>query len=578
MTKLKISKFFLVILLLASFLCFYKLAKVPVSLFGDEWDVGYHAYSILKTGRDYSGNFMPLHFESLAEWRTPLYLYSAVPTVALFGISPWGVRSPAAIFGILGIWGIYLLANQIFKGEKLKFSKFEVGVGEIAALVLAINPWHIQYSRAGFEVSQLLAFLIFGLYFFFKSLKNPKFLWLSVTLLCFTPWIYSTAKLFTPFLLLFMFIVWRKEILRMPKKELVKTVVAGLVIGLPIALSTIFGGGSQRFGYVSVFTDPTTIPEVGSARQIDALVRGETGTGLTPTLYDRVIHNKYTFWGKRIVDNYFKAFSTEFLFNKGDLNLRHSIEGIGLFYKVEVVMLLAGFVFFVFSKVNRKKKALVFFWTLFGVVPAAITRDGGNHATRLILILPPLVFLISFGLISVYKRLKGIPRLLLAASYLLLLAIGFINYQHQFWVHNPWYSERWWHYGWKEAINLVRQNESGFDKVVISMSGEPAWIFFAGAYEYPPGEWQKNFPVGNDVELEGFGKVSHIDKYYFSSPPGTLYDWGKVLDKNTLYLANANEVKVDLIREPERTPSDLNLLGSVAFPSGEPAFFLFSGK
>ena len=75
------------VLIITAFLRLWKISEVPVSLFGDELDVGYHAYSILKTGRDYSGNFMPIHFKSLAEWRTPLYLYSAVPTVALFGIS-----------------------------------------------------------------------------------------------------------------------------------------------------------------------------------------------------------------------------------------------------------------------------------------------------------------------------------------------------------------------------------------------------------------------------------------------------------------------------------------------------------
>ncbi|MDO8341235.1 MAG: hypothetical protein Q7T59_04630, partial [Candidatus Woesebacteria bacterium] len=63
----------IVILFIASFLRLYKISSDPVSLFGDELDVGYHAYSVLKTGKDYSGNFMPLHFQSLAEWRTPLY-------------------------------------------------------------------------------------------------------------------------------------------------------------------------------------------------------------------------------------------------------------------------------------------------------------------------------------------------------------------------------------------------------------------------------------------------------------------------------------------------------------------------
>src|SRR3990172_10493689 len=108
-----IRKFLLVgILLVASFLRLYKLSVNPVALFGDEFDVGYQAYSVLTTGRDYYGNFMPIHFHSLAEWRTPLYLYSAVPTVAIFGITPLGVRLPAAIFGILSVYIMFLFVRQ----------------------------------------------------------------------------------------------------------------------------------------------------------------------------------------------------------------------------------------------------------------------------------------------------------------------------------------------------------------------------------------------------------------------------------------------------------------------------------
>ncbi len=47
--KLLKNKPLILILLIASFLRLFKLTQVPVSLFGDELDVGYHAYSILKT-------------------------------------------------------------------------------------------------------------------------------------------------------------------------------------------------------------------------------------------------------------------------------------------------------------------------------------------------------------------------------------------------------------------------------------------------------------------------------------------------------------------------------------------------
>ncbi len=57
-----------------------------------------------------------------------------------------------------------------------------------------------------------------------------------------------------------------------------------------------------------------------------------------------------------------------------------------------------------------------------------------------------------------------------------------------------------------------------------------------------------------------------------------FYDWGKVIDKKTLYVASAKEVNVNLIMEPERTPKDLVLLKAIGYPSGEPAFYLFTGR
>lgn len=567
----------LLILILGSFLRFYHLQSVPVSLFGDEMDVGYHAYSVLKTGKDYSGNFMPLHLQSLAEWRTPFYLYSAVPTVVLFGISPLGVRLPAAFFGVLGILGIYLLTKQLFKklpnagGEKIAL---------LAALFLAISPWHIQYSRAGFEVTQLLFFLIFGLYFFFLSLESKgKWLWLSALCFAMTPWVYSTAKFFVPFLLVFLFIVWFSQIKKFNRKYLAFGIISLLIVGLPIAYSTVFGGGAARFGYISVFSNPTIEPEVGVARSIDAFVRGERGTGLSPHLLDRLLHNKYMFWGQNISQNILQSLSFDFLFNSGDPNPRHSITGMGEFYKLQIIPLLFGLGYLFFKFTDNKIKLLFGFWIFVGIIPAAITGDGGNHATRLILILVPLIILIAYGLYSGINLLPKRLQLPTWGLYFLLMVISFVMYQHNFWVHNPLDSERWWHYGWKQAVEAVKAKEADYDKVIITTADEPPWIFFAAAYEYDPVKWHAGYPF-KKATVENFGEVSYIDKYYFGSPSPRvgIYELGSALDDNTLYLASAKESNVNLIMEPQRTPPDLNLIESIAFPSGEPAFYIFAKK
>lgn len=568
---MKKTKLFLIgILLIASFLRLWKLSYVPVSLFGDEVDLGYQAYSVLKTGKDYYGNFIPIHFHSLAEWRTPLYLYSAVPTVAIFGVSPLGVRLPAAIFGILGVWIMYLLVKEISKNENL---------GLISASLLAISPWHIQYSRAGFEVTLLILLFLLGLLFFFKSLTKGKFLWLSVLFFTFTPWVYSTAKFFTPLLMIFLLVLYWKNIFSLPKKNLITSLITLIIVGGPIVWSTLFGGGSQRFDYVGIFTDPTMESEVGTARLVDARARGEKGTGLNPTLLDRAVHNKFTFVGNNLIRNYLQPFSFDFLFNNGDPNPRHSIHEMGEFYEIEAVALILGLILFFSSKNQDKKtKALIAFWILMGIIPASLTRDGGNHATRLILILPPLIFLISFGWLETYRLISRKYKLVLLGIVSFLYFLCIFSYLHNYYIHNPTYSERWWHYGFRDGITYIKENQKDYDEVIVSTAGEPPWIFFAGFYQYDPTLWQKNFPIGNDVEVPGVGKVSHIDKFYFGSPQGGVYDWGNVLDNKTLYLATAKEVNVNLILEPQRTPENLTLLKAISYPSGEPAFYLFTGK
>lgn len=556
MKKIFNLKFILIfILLIAAFLRLYKLSVNPPSLFGDELDLGYQAYSIIKTGRDYQGNFMPIHFHSLAEWRTPLYLYSAVPTVALFGITPLGVRLPAAIFGILGVFAMYLFVEKLAKNKSLAI---------LSAFLMAISPWSLQYSRAGFEVTEMLFLLILGLYLFLKSLSDSKWLWLSILFLVLTPWVYSTAKLFTPLLLIFIFIVWRKDILSMKRSSLIKSALVGLIVGLPIVLNTMLGGGTQRIGDISVLNDPNMEQVVGQGRALDN---------------NKYIYNKYTYWGEKIIKNYLQSFSSDFLFLKGDINLRQSI-GMGELYLIEIIPLLFGVAFFFFEKGrDNKTKSLMTFWLLFGAVPSALTTGGGTHATRLILILPPIVFFISFGLVALYRLIAQKFKIFFVVGVLSLYGLCMFFYFHEYYVIYPVTSANWWHYGWGPAITEIKSIDSNYDRVIISMKGEPAWIFFAGYYQYDPALWQKEFPIGRDVEVAGFGKISHTGKFYFASPEDSvkIYGLGKYIDSKTLYLANASEDGENLILHPEKTPPGLKLIKAIPFPSGEPAFYLFSG-
>lgn len=555
----------LLILFLGSFLRLWRLDRVPVSLFSDELDVGYQAYSILKTGKDYFGNSWPIHFQSYADYRTPLYIYSSVPTVAAFGITPWGVRLPAVLFGALGVLALYLLVLEIGNWK----------LATVASILLALSPWHIQYSRGAFEVTMLLAFLLFGLYFFFKSLEKPQFLWLSVLLLVLTPWIYNTAKLFTPLLMILLFILWKKQILKIERSQLVKAAVAGIVIGLPLVYATTFSGAIKRAEYLSVFTDPTTKTEVDYSILQDAKIRNVYGGGITSKVLTRLVHNKFSFWGSKVINNYISSLSFDFLFLKGDPNLRHSIEGVGQFYRFEVMALLLGIVLFFTKFKDRKVKLLILFWILAGIFPAAITRDGGTHATRLIIILPPLVLLMSYGLVEALDSLRSKKRIILATSLALLYLVSFVFYKHNYWMHNIWYSERSWHAGYKEIVDTLRDKQGQYKKIILTNANDDPRIFFAAYYPASPADWQKGMEKEN---VSGFGEMPHFDKFYFGQVDGKvgLGGLGDYLDNGILYIASSREIKWNLVMEPQKTPEGLKLVKTIQYPSGEPAFYAFA--
>src|SRR3989338_9729577 len=96
-------------LLISVFLHFYKINQVPPCVNADEVAFGYNAYSILKTGKDEYGAFLPLRFKSFEDYKLPIYTYLSVPFVALFGLNDLSTRALNIAIGIAFVPLMYLL-------------------------------------------------------------------------------------------------------------------------------------------------------------------------------------------------------------------------------------------------------------------------------------------------------------------------------------------------------------------------------------------------------------------------------------------------------------------------------------
>lgn len=571
MIKRKTLIVLLFITLLGTFLRLYRLDKFPSSLFSDEVDVGYQAYSILRTGKDYSGQSWPVSFHSLSDWRTPLLLYSTVPFIAFFGLNEWGVRLPPAVFGILTLPFFFLLIRKIFKNESLAL---------IATFFLAVSPWHLQYSRAAFEVSQMLFLIVAGLFFFLKGLEDWRYLVLAAVLLGLTPYSYNTAKFFLPLLAGLLLVCFRKELIRTGRSRLIIILAVFALTSLPMAIDIFFGQGGNRFSVLSIFTDPTVVPQIGFDRQVDFLSgakENQTMVGVVPSLSSRFFHNKFLYWGISLLKNYFKVFSTDFLFTAGDINFRHSVQGgFGEFYWPDVIFIILGAIFLSKNK-NRQVKLLIFTWLLLAPLPSVLTRDGGNHATRLILMLPPILVLISYGVfnfLEFFKKGKVIVLFFLSSVYLLMFAL----YLHRYYIHYRVESEEWWHFGYKQQADYVKENEADYEYILFSDRDQPPLIFSLFWLEVDPKIVQENKLSWTQISDAIWADHLPDTKYYFghvSEERIKANGFIGTLKPNLLYLLPEHEIGKDFRHEP--VPSSIKLLETIYYPSGRIAKYILTG-
>src|SRR3989338_9116690 len=194
----KSSFLILIIVLIGFFVRFYKITSSPEGLYIDETSIGYNAYSIISTGRDEHGSFMPLFFEAFGEYKLPVYIYSVVLAQLILGPSDLSVRLPSVIFGVLTIPLLFFFVRDLLTDKRYVKYKDEVAI--IGTFLLAVSTWHFQFTRPGFEASSGLFFFVLALFLFFKAAnqKSKNLIVFSIVSFVLTFYSYNAARIVTP--------------------------------------------------------------------------------------------------------------------------------------------------------------------------------------------------------------------------------------------------------------------------------------------------------------------------------------------------------------------------------------------
>lgn len=523
-------KWLLLILLIAGTLRLWKLGVVPPSPDWDEAALGYNAYSVLKTGRDEYGTWFPLSLRSFDDYKPPLYMYLTIPSVALFGLNTWSVRFPSVIIGISAIIGVYFLVLELLSldsdGLSLS-SEQKKHIATITSLLLAISPWHIQFSRIAFEANVGLAINIWAVFCFFAAIvsKKDKWLMLSAGLFGLGLYAYHSERIFLPILLIIL--AWtNKDALLKKKKSLVKAMVVGLLVAAPLVPVFLNKNTLTRLSGTSSLADQTGL----LARSVGKLADDQASGNPWGVIFD----NRRLVWAKTVVDGYLSHYSFRWLFLTGD-NPRHHAPGMGLLYLWELPFILYG----MFTTAKSGGKISKILWGWFWIAPlAASPTTELPHAIRSLVFLPTFQIFTAIGIFRLTDRIDHQKILLQRLIYVIFGIIIFFNilyYLHMYFVHtNPEFSE-FWQYGYKQAVDYTESHKSQYKKIVVSTKLEQPYMFFLFFTKYDP---RKYLDAGGTAS-GGFAEVrNRFDVYEFRP-----IHWEKEnKDGSVLYVGSPKEI------------------------------------
>ncbi len=520
----KIFWILLAIIIFASVLRLWQLSKVPPSPDWDEAALGYDAYSILHTGRDQFGKFLPVILRSFDDYKPALYAYLTIPSILIFGLNTFAVRFPSALFGIISVIAVFFLIRELFKEYK-----YRDYLSLLSSFLLAISPWSIQFSRVGFESNVGATLNMLMVLFFLKGLKKPWLLSLSVFFAGLCIYTYQSEKVFTPLLVLAIAIIFWKKLFAINKKYILSAVILGIIVVVPMALYILGNRAALlRVTGTSVFSSQTELLKTNIQKlEQDKLNNDKIGS---------LLDNRRLVYGETIVSGYISHFDLNWLFVTGDIS-RHHAPNMGLLYLFEFPFILLGIYFLIFGEFDKKTKFLIFSWFLIAPIPASIT-SGVPHAVRTFNFLPTWQIFAALGILSTfifinkYKNIKWFFYFVFG----LMFIFNFSYYFNQYFVQQNYYNSHDWQYGYQQAVDEVLLVKDKYKEIVVSDNQpmDKSYMFFLFYLKYPPQDYQK---IG-EYSSGGYAVHHSFGKYTFKP-----INWSRdSADKNVLYVGTPSEI------------------------------------
>lgn len=545
--RVKKYKFLILIILLGSILRLADLGSFPVGVTGDEIQQGYSGYSILHTGKDEWGDFLPVNPRGFGDYKPPLYSYLTIPTEAVFGLNIFAVRLPAALAGIATIAVVFFLAFELF-GSKL--------VSNLSSLLLAVSPWHIEYSRMAHESNIGIFLFILALLLFLKSFKRRRLLTLSAIAAGLSLFTYHSFKVFTVILFGVLFLTYRKSVPKIGRRTLI--LGSGIfILFLLVALSGVIFSGAGRRATDAALYNPENITQLRDIQTSDPL----------PQPWGRVINNKPLYLVSEFVQNYLGYFSADFWFSpfRSDFSV-YNFPGQGLLYVWEGVLILIGIYYLLVKRPTWWK--LLIAWLLLASVPAALTRDY-MLAQRVDTFIPLFSILSGLGLSLLYNRTTQLKvgSSFKVAVVAVIITLSLVSWLDFYLFHTFNRNLGGIKYGYSAIVSYTESMKNNYSRIIFTKANSEPQAFVAFYSRMDPATYQSYSKNWKYFETNGFKFLDMTDyslgKYQFRG-----IDWGKDSKlRDVLIIAAPSEVPPE-VKAKFKT---YDLTGKVTFEAIDPS-------
>lgn len=529
--------FFVGIILLAIVLRFWQLGAVPLGFHADEAAYGYNAYSILKTGRDEYGTFLPLALKSFGDYKAALDSYLAIPFLVVGGLHEWSVRAPSAVFGIIYILLTYLLVLRLSRNPRLAL---------VAMLLATISPVGILLSRVQSDPLICITLFYFAFYFWLRWLdtNNIGYLALIPLFLGLSYFTYTVTRLFSlPFLVLYGCFYWKQ----FGRRARIIFVVLSTVVLFAVGALYISPAGVW-FSQVNVFS--TSDVQLPLNEEIT-----EDGSQHVPMGMTRVIHNKTAAYARYLIQNFTDYISFDFLFLQAKQPLREQVPNTGVLMLADFPFLLAGIYFAIRKKVRFGLFAIL--WVL--IVPAVLSVASAEtpNIHRFFLAMMPIQILLSLGIISFYEILEKKYRILFTGLVVVFYILNLAYFLHELFVHQPVHTPIYRNDEYSRLVAGMKKLYGSYDVIVSPQILEHILFYFP----VDPKVYQNMGSPRDTVN-------GRFEKFFFVSDPCP----SRLNDTHIQALTGHRVLFVDNA-QCNNQPGDI-LISTIRFGNSLPAYYL----